>query len=60
MGWRVEGFGFLVRLIDLMAVVQNRNRKTSNLPHACALADEDVVAKWEKTRVYFYLFIAFG
>lgn len=51
-------FGFLVRLIDLMAVVQNGTGK-SNLPHACALADEDVVAKWEN-RVYFYLFIAFG
>ena len=35
-------FGFLVRLIDLMAVVQNAAGK-SNLPHACALADGDVV-----------------
>lgn len=51
-------FGFLVRLIDLMAVVQNAAGK-SNLPHACALADGDVVVKW-KNRVYFYLFIAFG
>ena len=33
-------FGFLVRLIDLMAVVQNGTGK-SNLPHACALADGD-------------------
>ena len=39
--------GFLVRLIDLMAVVQNGTGK-SNLPHACALADGDVVVKWKK------------
>ena len=44
-------FGFLVRLIDLMAVVQNGTGK-SNLPHACALADEDVVAKWEKQSLF--------
>ena len=50
-------FGFLVRLIDLMAVVQNGTGK-SNLPHACALADEDVVAKWEKQSL-FLLFFAF-
>ena len=41
-------FGFLVRLIDLMAVVQNAAGK-SNLPHACALADGDVVAKWDSS-----------
>lgn len=40
-------FGFLVRFIDLMAVVQNGTEK-SNLPHVCALADEDVVVKWKK------------
>lgn len=44
-------FGFLVRLIDLMAVVQNGTGK-SNLPHACALADGDVVAKWEKQSLF--------
>ena len=33
-----------------MAVVQNGTG--SQLPHACALADEDVVVKW-KNRVYF-------
>lgn len=37
-------FGFLVRLIDLMAVVQNGTGK-SNISRACALADGDVVAK---------------
>ena len=40
-------FGCLVCLIDLMAVVQNGTGK-SNLPHACALEDADVVAKWKK------------
>lgn len=44
-------FGFLVRLIDLMAVVQNAAGK-SNLPHACALADGDVVAKWKKQSLF--------
>ena len=44
-------FGFLVRLIDLMAVVQNGTGK-SNLPHACALADEYVVAKGEKQSLF--------
>ena len=44
-------FGFLVRLIDLMAVVQNGTGK-SNLPHACALADGDVVAKWKKQSLF--------
>lgn len=51
-------FGFLVRLIDLMAVVQNGTGK-SNLPHACALAD-GMLWRSGKNRVYFYLFIAFG
>ena len=46
-------FGFLVRLIDLMAVVQNGK---SNLPHACALADEDVVAKWEKQSLFLLIY----
>ena len=45
-------FGFLVRLIDLMAVVQNGTGK-SNLPHACALADGDVVVKWKKQEFIF-------
>ena len=48
-------FGFLVRLIDLMAVVQNGTGKT-NLPHACALADEDVVAKWEKQSLFLLIY----
>lgn len=48
-------FGFLVRLIDLMAVVQNGTEK-SNLPHACALADEDVVAKWKKQSLFLLIY----
>lgn len=48
-------FGFLVRLIDLMVVVQNGTGK-SNLPHACALADEDVVAKWEKQSLFLLIY----
>ena len=48
-------FGFLVRLIDLMAVVQNGTGK-SNLQHACALADEDVVAKWEKQSLFLLIY----
>ena len=48
-------FGFLVRLIDLMAVVQNGTGK-SNLPHACALADGDVVAKWEKQSLFLLIY----
>ena len=48
-------FGFLVRLIDLMAVVQYGTGK-SNLPHACALADEDVVAKWEKQSLFLLIY----
>ena len=48
-------FGFLVRLIDLMAVVQIGTGK-SNLPHACALADEDVVAKWEKQSLFLLIY----
>lgn len=48
-------FGFLVRLIDLMAVVQKGTGK-SNLPHACALADEDVVAKWEKQSLFLLIY----
>lgn len=48
-------FGFLVRFIDLMGVVQNGTGK-SNLPHACALADEDVVAKWEKQSLFLLIY----
>ena len=48
-------FGFLVRLIDLMAVVQNGTGK-SNLPHACALADGDVVAKWKKQSLFLLIY----
>ena len=48
-------FGFLVRLIDLMAVVRGGTGK-SNLPHACALADEDVVAKWEKQSLFLLIY----
>ena len=48
-------FGFLVRLIDLMAVVKNGTEK-SNLPHACALADEDVVAKWKKQSLFLLIY----
>ena len=44
-------FGFLVRLIDLMAVVQSGTGK-SNLPHACALADGDVVVKCKKQSLF--------
>ena len=47
--------GFLVRLIDLMAVVQNAAGK-SNLPHACAMADGDVVAKWKKQRLFLLIY----
>lgn len=47
--------GFLVRLIDLMAVVQNGTGK-SNLPHACALADEDAVAKWKKQSLFLLIY----
>ena len=39
-------FGFLVRLIDLMAVV----------PHACALADGDVVVKWKKQSLFLLIY----
>ena len=48
-------FGFLVRLVDLMAVVQNAAGK-SNLPHACALADGDVVAKWKKQSLFLLIY----
>ena len=48
-------FGFLVRLIDLMAVVQNGTGK-STLPHACALADGDVVAKWKKQSLFLLIY----
>lgn len=48
-------FGFLVRLIDLMAVVQNGTGK-SNLPHACALADGDVVVKWKKQSLFLLIY----
>lgn len=48
-------FGFLVRLIDLMAVVQNGTGK-SNLSHACALADGDVVAKWKKQSLFLIIY----
>ena len=48
-------FGFLVRLIDLMAVVQNAAGK-SNLPHACALADGDVEAKWKKQSLFLLIY----
>ena len=37
-------FGFLVRLIDL------------NLPHACVLADGDVVAKWKKQSLFLLIY----
>ena len=48
-------FGFLVRLIDLMAVVQNA-AVNSNLQHACALADGDVVAKWKKQSLFLLIY----
>ena len=48
-------FGFLVRLIDLMAVVQNGTGKPT-LPHACALADGDVVAKWKKQSLFLLIY----
>ena len=48
-------FGFLVRLIDLMAVVQNGTGK-SNLPHACALTDGDVVVKWKKQSLFLLIY----
>ena len=48
-------FGFLVRLIDLMAVVQNGTGK-SNISHACALADGDVVAKWKKQSLFLLIY----
>lgn len=48
-------FGCLVCLIDLMAVVQNGTGK-SNLPHACALEDGDVVAKWKKQSLFLLIY----
>ena len=62
-------FGFLVRFIDLMAVVQipvsfcttasqSQFECTgkSNLPPACALAGGDVVAKWKKQSLFLLIY----
>ena len=48
-------FGFLVLHFELLVLQQNATAKT-NLPHACALADEDVVAKWEKQSLFLLIY----
>lgn len=52
-------FGFLVRLIDLMAVVQNAAGK-SNPSTPPVHWQTGMLWRSGKNRVYFYLFIAFG
>ncbi len=51
-------FGFLVRLIDLMAVVQNAPE--SQTFHTPVHWQTGMLWRSGKNRVYFYLFIAFG
>ena len=51
-------FGFLVRLIELMAVVQNA--AGSQTFHTPVHRQTGMLWRSGKNRVYFYLFIAFG
>ena len=48
-------FGFLVRLIEFLALLKTA-AVMSNLPHACALADGDVVAKWKKQSLFLLIY----
>ena len=48
-------FDFMVSLIYLMAVVK-KGTGNSKHPHACALADGDVVAKWKKQSLFLLIY----
>ena len=51
-----ENISFGITDNQRVALIAKNGTGKSNLPHACALADGDVVAKWKKQSLFLLIY----